>query len=233
MYSASANTTPSSGTFHFLRRLRMRLAEFRKFFSIRDRLREGGRKSIDVIRREKVKEKAEIKPYKVSIRCGYICDDPVAARRKLEKELQGTYERLRAAEARLPRPVPEAAAVVDVTPGEQTAVTSVVLASAAADAGAVDEAATGEAETAVTGAAPEAETAVTGAAPEAETPATDAMPPDDAGADATLVDEAAAADEPDASAASEPATEQDASAEPDSVAAPDATATETPPPTAS
>jgi len=50
-----------------------------------------------------------------------------AARRKLEKELQATYERLRAAEAKLPRP---AAAVVAVatqaSPGEQTAVTAVV-----------------------------------------------------------------------------------------------------------
>ena len=84
----------------------------------------------------------------------------VATRRKLEKELQGTYERLRAAEGKLPRPAPAQAAVVDGTLGEQTAVTT----------------AAPEAETAVTTAAPEAETAVITAAPEAAT-AADALPP--------------------------------------------------------
>jgi hypothetical protein len=86
----------------------------------------------------------------------------VAARRKLEKELQGTYERLRAAEAKLPRPAPAQAAVVDVTPGEQTAVTT-----AAPEAATSVTSATQEAETAVTTAAPEAETAVTTAPPPA------------------------------------------------------------------
>ena len=84
----------------------------------------------------------------------------VATRRKLEKELQGAYERLRAAEAKLPRPAPAQAAVVDVTPGEQTAVTT----------------AAPEAATSVTSATQEAETAVTTAAPEAAT-AADAPPP--------------------------------------------------------
>ena len=88
----------------------------------------------------------------------------VAARRKLEKELQGAYERLRAAEAKLPRPAPAQAAVVDVTPGEQTAVTGAVPAPTA-----------DETRIAVK-AAPEAETAVTTAAPEAAT-AADAPPP--------------------------------------------------------
>jgi hypothetical protein len=86
----------------------------------------------------------------------------VAARRKLEKELQGAYERLRAAEAKLPRPAPAQAAVVDVTPGEQTAVTT-----AAPEAATSVTSATQEAETAVTTAAPEAETAVTTAPPPA------------------------------------------------------------------
>jgi len=86
----------------------------------------------------------------------------VAARRKLEKELQGAYERLRAAEAKLPRPAPAQAAVVDVAPGEQTAVTT-----AAPEAATSVTSATQEAETAVTTAAPEAETAVTTAPPPA------------------------------------------------------------------
>ena len=91
----------------------------------------------------------------------------LATRRRLEKELQGTYERLRAAEAKLPSPVPPPAAVVDVAPGEQTAVTGVVLTPAADDAGTVAQAPP-EGETAVISSAPEAETAVTSAPPEAE-----------------------------------------------------------------
>ena len=77
----------------------------------------------------------------------------VAARRKLEKELQGAYERLRAAEAKLPRPAPAQAVVVDVTPGEETAVTGV------APAPTVDETRT------AVRAMPEAETAATTEAP--------------------------------------------------------------------
>jgi len=99
----------------------------------------------------------------------------VATRRKLEKELQGAYKRLRAAEAKLPRPAPAQAAVVDVTPGEQTAVTGAVPAPTADETRIAVKAAP-EAETAVTTAAPEAETAVTTAAPEAAT-AADAPPP--------------------------------------------------------
>jgi len=97
----------------------------------------------------------------------------VAARRKLEKELQGTYERLRAAEAKLPRSAPAQVAVVDVTPGEQTAVTAVALAPAADEIVDTEEAIP-ESETAVTSAPPEAETAVTSAPPDAETAAADA-----------------------------------------------------------
>ena len=99
----------------------------------------------------------------------------VATRRKLEKELQGAYKRLRAAEAKLPRPAPAQAAVVDVTPGEQTAVTGAVPAPTADETRIAVKAAP-EAETAVITAAPEAETAVTTAAPEAAT-AADAPPP--------------------------------------------------------
>jgi uncharacterized iron-regulated membrane protein len=100
----------------------------------------------------------------------------VATRRKLEKELQGTYERLRAAEAKLPRLAPAQAAVVDVTPGEQTAVTGAAPAPTADETQATVTTAASEAETALTTAAPEAETVVTTAAPEAAT-AADAPPP--------------------------------------------------------
>jgi len=100
----------------------------------------------------------------------------VATRRKLEKELQGTYERLRAAEAKLPEPpAPVPAAVVDVTPGEQTAVTGVALAPTADDSRSAAEA-TPEAATAVTTVTPEAATAVTTAAAAEDAPAAAAEP---------------------------------------------------------
>ncbi len=64
----------------------------------------------------------------------------VATTRKLEKELQGTYERLRDAEAKLPVPAPAQTAVAEATPGEHTAVTSVVAASAADETSTIAEA---------------------------------------------------------------------------------------------
>ena len=79
-----AEPQDDSGTYHFKRTVRMRLAHLYHFFSIRDRLREGGRKGIRSLRHSKADEKTTIKPYKVSIRCAYIADDPATARRKLD-----------------------------------------------------------------------------------------------------------------------------------------------------
>lgn len=79
-----AEPQDDSGLFHFLRRIRIHLANIRHFFSIRDRLREGGRKSIGEVRHARATEKAAIKPYKVSIRCAYAAPTAEEARRKLE-----------------------------------------------------------------------------------------------------------------------------------------------------
>jgi uncharacterized integral membrane protein len=98
----------------------------------------------------------------------------VATRRKLEKELQATYERLRAAEAKLPRPAP-AQAAVDVEPGGHTAVTGVAPATANDESRPAAEV-TPEAETAVTSSAPEAETALITAVADAETAVTSVAP---------------------------------------------------------
>jgi uncharacterized membrane protein YciS (DUF1049 family) len=117
----------------------------------------------------------------------------VATRRKLEKELQGTYERLRDAEAKLPVPVPAQTAVAEATPAEHTAVTSVVAASTADETGTAAEAMP-EAET-VAAAAPETETVVDAAAPEAETGVVDAPPE----AETVAAAEASPADVADAS----------------------------------
>ncbi len=121
----------------------------------------------------------------------------VATRRKLEKELQGTYERLRDAEAKLPVPAPAQTAVAEATPGEHTAVTSVVAASPADETGAASEAmpetetvgaAAPETETVVDAAAPEAETGVISAPPEAETVAAAEASPADVIAEASPAD---------------------------------------------
>ncbi|MFA6523075.1 MAG: type IV secretory system conjugative DNA transfer family protein [Candidatus Peribacteraceae bacterium] len=79
-----AEPCDDTGWYHFTRRWKLRMAEMGHFFSVRDRMREGGRKAIDTLRHEKAKEKAGIKPYHVSIRCAYISDDPAIAKRKLD-----------------------------------------------------------------------------------------------------------------------------------------------------
>jgi len=127
----------------------------------------------------------------------------VAARRKLETELQGTYERLRAAEAKLPGPAPARAVVVEVTSVEQKAVTGVAPAPTADETHTAVIGATPEADTAVTTEAPEADTVVATSAPEADTVVAGATPEPD-----TVVAGAApeAADVADASPAAGPAT---------------------------
>ena len=73
-----------TGAFHYLRNWRRRRADAGHFFSLRDRMREGGRKGVAHQRHEKAAEKATIKPFKVSIRCAYIAPDAASAGRKLD-----------------------------------------------------------------------------------------------------------------------------------------------------
>jgi hypothetical protein len=130
----------------------------------------------------------------------------VATRRKLEKELQGTYERLRAAEAKLPKPAPAQAAVVDVAPGEHTAVTGVVPAPTVDETRTAVIGATPEADTVVAteapeaaevaDASPEADTVVAGATPEADTVVATEAPEAAEVADATPAADSATAAEP-------------------------------------
>ncbi|MBI1812969.1 type IV secretion system DNA-binding domain-containing protein [Candidatus Peregrinibacteria bacterium] len=79
-----AEPEDDTGWFHFKRKWRRRIADLRHFFSIRDRLREGGRKAIAELRHARAREKAGIKPYRVSIRCAYIAEDQASANRRLE-----------------------------------------------------------------------------------------------------------------------------------------------------
>ncbi|MDO8648363.1 MAG: type IV secretion system DNA-binding domain-containing protein [Candidatus Peregrinibacteria bacterium] len=79
-----AEPQDDTGLYHFKRNWRLKLANMRNFFRIRDRMREGGLKGISSIRMKKAQEKNEIKPYRVSIRCAYISTDQASADRKLE-----------------------------------------------------------------------------------------------------------------------------------------------------
>lgn len=79
-----AEPADDTGLFHFLRGWRSRMANIVHFFSIRDRMREGGRGSIQHTRHEQANIKSQQKPYKVSIRCAYIAPNHDTAHRKLD-----------------------------------------------------------------------------------------------------------------------------------------------------
>jgi hypothetical protein len=98
----------------------------------------------------------------------------IRVRRMLERELQSTYERLRATEAMVPRPAPAPAAVADVVPPGQTAATSTVPAASVAEQTKDAEAADPDAGTPGTSES-ESRTAVAPAATEAQTSVTPAQ----------------------------------------------------------
>jgi hypothetical protein len=78
-----AEPQDDTGWFHFRRSWRSRFANMHHFFSIRDRMREGGRGGIQHTRHDAANEKAKEKPYTVSIRCAYIAATHAEADRKL------------------------------------------------------------------------------------------------------------------------------------------------------
>ncbi len=83
---------PDTASFFFLRNWRYRFASLHHFFSIKDRFRTGGRKSINEMRHHKAHEKDGEKPFRVSIRCAYISDNQEAADRKLEAVINSFYQ---------------------------------------------------------------------------------------------------------------------------------------------
>ncbi len=78
-----AEPKDDTGGFHLARKWRLRRSLAKRFFSVRDRLREGGRGSIQSVRTEKANQKAGIKPFRVSIRVAYIAKDQALAEAKL------------------------------------------------------------------------------------------------------------------------------------------------------
>ena len=73
-----------TGWSHFTRSWRSKIANILHFFSIRDRMREGGRNVVQHTRHEMAKAKGDIKPFKVTIRCAYLASTHEEASRKLE-----------------------------------------------------------------------------------------------------------------------------------------------------
>ena len=79
-----AEPQDDTGTYHFKRKWRLKFSDMRQFFRIRDRMRSGGRKSVQSIRGQRAEEKLQLDPYKVSIRCAYIAKDQTTSSRKLQ-----------------------------------------------------------------------------------------------------------------------------------------------------
>ncbi len=70
--------------FHFMRSMRLRLANIRLIFRIRDWFRKGGRRGVSSVRVQRAGEKLKLDPYRVSIRCAYIAKNELLAKQKLK-----------------------------------------------------------------------------------------------------------------------------------------------------
>jgi len=81
-----------TGMFHFRRNIRFWFVRFKKFFSIRDRMRKEGLKGVNKQRFELAKEKEKTKPFKVSIRLAYIAQNNAVARSKLKSVINSFYQ---------------------------------------------------------------------------------------------------------------------------------------------
>ncbi|MEN9561562.1 MAG: hypothetical protein RIQ56_835, partial [Candidatus Parcubacteria bacterium] len=81
-----------TGGYHFNRRWALRWTDFKHLFSIKDRMREGGRKAINHLRHEKAHEKLKEKPFRMSIRCAYVGISEADAARKLEAVINSFYQ---------------------------------------------------------------------------------------------------------------------------------------------
>lgn len=77
--------------YHFLRSWRFWLVRMKKWFSIRDRMRKEGLKGVNQRRFDLAAEKEKTKPFKVSIRLGYIAKDATTAKQKLGAVVDSFY----------------------------------------------------------------------------------------------------------------------------------------------
>lgn len=73
-----------SAGYHLQRRIVLKWNMFKKFFNIRDRVRVKDERSVIKVRHELAIEKSKLKPFKTTIRIGYIAATQPEAKRKLE-----------------------------------------------------------------------------------------------------------------------------------------------------
>lgn len=80
-----------TAAYHFFRSWRFWIVRFKKFFSIRDRMRKEGLKGVNERRFELAAEKEKTKPFNVSIRLAYVAKDQQIAKRKLGAVIDSFY----------------------------------------------------------------------------------------------------------------------------------------------
>lgn len=81
-----------SAGYHFRRNWARRFAKLRQIFHIRDWFRAKGEVSIGKKRDQLAKEKYELPPYDVSVRCAYTSPNPELAKRKLQAVINSFYQ---------------------------------------------------------------------------------------------------------------------------------------------
>ncbi len=80
-----------SAFYHLHHKISHWLQNVTSLFSIRDHMRQGGWRAIQKARHEAAHIKEETKPFKVSIRCGYVSKDPEEAKRKLNAVINSFF----------------------------------------------------------------------------------------------------------------------------------------------
>lgn len=81
-----------SAMYHLRRRILIRWNNFKKIFSIRDRFRLKDENSVIKVRHQLAIEKAKMPPFNCTIRLGYVANDRLIARRKLEAVINSFYQ---------------------------------------------------------------------------------------------------------------------------------------------
>ena len=86
------NPREESAGHHLKRRIRLKWNNFKKVFSIRDRMRLKDENSVIKVRSKLAIEKSKTEPFQCNIRLGYVSKDKVEAKRKLEAVINSFYQ---------------------------------------------------------------------------------------------------------------------------------------------